>query len=129
LHGGYVKEYVKGKRVEGKALEDTWFLQYVFFIAVVDVTQNQPINRMNVENPTLPKWEVRGPFHAPPLQGTHTVPETKKDRIRSDTSLWMHDGIVGGKINQRDVWGCVRRGHKRGNTGFRLLPRHVSDLQ
>jgi hypothetical protein len=29
LHGGYVKEYVKGKRVEGKALEDTWLLQYV----------------------------------------------------------------------------------------------------
>lgn len=29
LHGGYVKEYVKGKRVEGKALDDTWFLQYV----------------------------------------------------------------------------------------------------
>ncbi|KAB5594262.1 Galactose oxidase [Ceratobasidium theobromae] len=28
LHGGYVKEYVKGKRVEGKALEDTWLLQY-----------------------------------------------------------------------------------------------------
>ncbi|CAE6532416.1 unnamed protein product [Rhizoctonia solani] len=30
LHGGYVKEYAKGKRVEGKALEDTWLLQYVF---------------------------------------------------------------------------------------------------
>ncbi|KAG8740857.1 hypothetical protein FRC12_015855 [Ceratobasidium sp. 428] len=41
LHGGYVKEYVKGKRVEGKALEDTWFVQ------------------MNAENPTQPKWEKR----------------------------------------------------------------------
>ncbi|QRV76349.1 kelch repeat-containing protein 3 [Ceratobasidium sp. AG-Ba] len=41
LHGGYVKEYAKGKRVEGKALEDTWFLQ------------------MNAENPMQPKWEKR----------------------------------------------------------------------
>ncbi|KAF8609724.1 galactose oxidase [Ceratobasidium sp. AG-I] len=41
LHGGYVKEYVKGKRVEGKALDDTWFLQ------------------MNAENPAQPKWEKR----------------------------------------------------------------------
>ncbi|CEL57405.1 Kelch repeat-containing protein 3 OS=Saccharomyces cerevisiae (strain ATCC 204508 / S288c) GN=KEL3 PE=1 SV=1 [Rhizoctonia solani AG-1 IB] len=41
LHGGYVKEYVKGKRVEGKALEDTWLLQ------------------MNAEDPLKPKWEKR----------------------------------------------------------------------
>ncbi|KAF9510287.1 hypothetical protein BS47DRAFT_1409249 [Hydnum rufescens UP504] len=27
LHGGYCKEYVKGKRVQGVALEDTWFLK------------------------------------------------------------------------------------------------------
>ncbi|CUA77603.1 Kelch repeat-containing protein 3 [Saccharomyces cerevisiae S288c] [Rhizoctonia solani] len=41
LHGGYVKEYVKGKRVEGKALEDTWLLQ------------------MNPDDPLKPKWEKR----------------------------------------------------------------------
>ncbi|KAG8762053.1 hypothetical protein FRC11_011438 [Ceratobasidium sp. 423] len=40
LHGGYVKEYVKGKRVEGKALEDTWLLQ------------------MNPDDPLKPKWEA-----------------------------------------------------------------------
>ncbi|CAE6469542.1 unnamed protein product [Rhizoctonia solani] len=44
LHGGYVKEYVKGKRVEGKALEDTWLLQ------------------MNPDDPLKPKWEA-SPIH------------------------------------------------------------------
>ncbi|CAE6417770.1 unnamed protein product [Rhizoctonia solani] len=41
LHGGYVKEYAKGKRVEGKALEDTWLLH------------------MNPDDPLKPKWEKR----------------------------------------------------------------------
>ncbi|CAE6457105.1 unnamed protein product [Rhizoctonia solani] len=41
LHGGYVKEYVKGKRVEGKALEDTWLLQMI------------------PDDPLKPKWEKR----------------------------------------------------------------------
>ncbi|KZV91213.1 hypothetical protein EXIGLDRAFT_719583 [Exidia glandulosa HHB12029] len=27
LHGGYCKEYVKGKKVQGVALDDTWFLK------------------------------------------------------------------------------------------------------
>jgi hypothetical protein len=40
LHGGYVKEYVKGKRVEGKALEDTWFLQEVLFADLANSIDN-----------------------------------------------------------------------------------------
>ena len=30
LHGGYCKDYTKGKKVQGTALDDTWFLKSVF---------------------------------------------------------------------------------------------------
>ena len=30
LHGGYCKEYVKGKRPVGVMLEDTWLLRFVY---------------------------------------------------------------------------------------------------
>ncbi|KZT58008.1 galactose oxidase [Calocera cornea HHB12733] len=47
LHGGYCKEYVKGKRTQGIALEDTWFL------------------RMDAD-PKLIKWERRKKAGYPP---------------------------------------------------------------
>ncbi|KAF8313695.1 galactose oxidase [Clavulina sp. PMI_390] len=59
LHGGYCKEYVKGKRAKGIALEDTWFLRFVpslsaVFFHFIGIS----LVRMSTDLKTL-KWERR----------------------------------------------------------------------
>ncbi|KZO97259.1 galactose oxidase [Calocera viscosa TUFC12733] len=52
--GGYCKEYVKGKRTQGIALEDTWLLRYAICFRSMDL------------DPKLIKWERRKKAGYPP---------------------------------------------------------------
>ncbi|EJD41287.1 galactose oxidase [Auricularia subglabra TFB-10046 SS5] len=58
LHGGYCKEYVKGKRVQGVALDDTWFLKYVMRTPVLVHGNLTRMRRMDVD-PKQIKWQKR----------------------------------------------------------------------
>ncbi|KAF8528710.1 hypothetical protein JB92DRAFT_2696907 [Gautieria morchelliformis] len=62
LSGGYCKEYVKGKRAIGIALQDTWFLKHVPFTMQMD------------SDPKLIKWERRKKTgYAPSLRSGCTM--------------------------------------------------------
>ncbi|KAI0318129.1 hypothetical protein OF83DRAFT_1184638 [Amylostereum chailletii] len=49
LHGGYCKEYVKGKRPVGVMLEDTWFLRMS-----IDTPEEAPSGKSKASNPKSP---------------------------------------------------------------------------
>lgn len=107
LHGGYVKEYVKGKRVEGKALEDTWLLQYVLFSRFMALIHDPTDPRMNADNPLQPKWEASSHIPTIRMQGTYYSTETEKDRLCSNAAFWVHHDTVGHQVDRCDVWWSI----------------------
>ncbi|KAJ7685173.1 galactose oxidase [Mycena polygramma] len=69
LHGGYCKEYTKGKRPLGVMLEDTWFLRMT--MSTADST-----NTKSPSNPLVVKWERRkrpSTAYAPALRSGCTM--------------------------------------------------------
>lgn len=71
LHGGYCKEYAKGKRPVGVMLEDTWYLR--FSIAQPDATST---SKKAQSERLVAKWERRkrhGKAYAPSLRSGCTM--------------------------------------------------------
>ncbi|KAJ6547548.1 hypothetical protein B0H19DRAFT_1166233 [Mycena capillaripes] len=69
LHGGYCKEYAKGKRPVGVMLEDTWFLKMT--MATTDSANAKPSS-----DPLVVKWERRkrpSTAYAPALRSGCTM--------------------------------------------------------
>lgn len=67
LHGGYCKEYVKGKRPIGIMLEDTWFLR---------MSLEMPAQSKSTADPLKLKWERRkrpSTAYAPSLRSGCTM--------------------------------------------------------
>ncbi|KAK0439111.1 galactose oxidase [Armillaria borealis] len=67
LHGGYCKEYVKGKRPVGIMLEDTWFLK---------MSLEMPAEGKSTADPLKLKWERRkrpSTAYAPSLRSGCTM--------------------------------------------------------
>ncbi|KAG6915440.1 hypothetical protein DXG01_011470 [Tephrocybe rancida] len=89
LHGGYCKEYAKGKRPVGVILEDTWFLH----LTIPTVTEPMS-GKSKVSAPTLTaKWERRKrPSYAPALRSGCTM------------TLWAakSTGILFGGVTDED---------------------------
>ncbi|KAH9960561.1 hypothetical protein BGW80DRAFT_1362810 [Lactifluus volemus] len=78
LHGGYCKEYTKGKRPVGIMLDDTWFLRLSLATAPEDTTSS----KTKLE-PLVVKWERRkrpSTAYAPALRSGATM------------SLWVQKG-------------------------------------
>ncbi|KAJ7155981.1 galactose oxidase [Mycena crocata] len=87
LHGGYCKEYVKGKRPVGVMLEDTWFLKMT--LAATDSTSKSA-------DPFVVKWERRkrpSTAYAPALRSGCTM------------TLWTakNTGILFGGVTDEDT--------------------------
>ncbi|TFK65075.1 galactose oxidase [Pluteus cervinus] len=88
LHGGYCKEYAKGKRPVGVMLEDTWFLH---------LTLNTPpegTSKPKTFEPLTVKWERRKrPSFAPSLRSGCTM------------ALWSakNTGILFGGVTDEDT--------------------------
>ncbi|KAF8212252.1 hypothetical protein K438DRAFT_1662963 [Mycena galopus ATCC 62051] len=91
LHGGYCKEYAKGKRPVGVMLEDTWFLK---------MTLNSPdsviSNAKSSSDPLVVKWERRkrpSTAYAPALRSGCTM------------TLWTakNTGILFGGVTDEDT--------------------------
>ncbi|KAF9464136.1 hypothetical protein BDZ94DRAFT_1216912 [Collybia nuda] len=71
LHGGYCKEYAKGKRPIGIMLEDTWFLN----MSLNTVSETTAAKSKNVD-PLILKWERRkrtSTSYAPSLRSGCTM--------------------------------------------------------
>ncbi|KAJ3974343.1 galactose oxidase [Lentinula raphanica] len=82
LHGGYCKEYVKGKRPIGIMLEDTWFLHISLPDTSNPSTSAEPSRNKNKVHLTI-KWERRkrpSTAYAPALRSgcTMTAWQTKE---------------------------------------------------
>ncbi|KAG1762617.1 galactose oxidase [Suillus placidus] len=76
LHGGYCKEYIKGKRPMGIMLDDTWFLRMS-----LETSQSPPLSAVSSDSLGL-KWERRKkPSFAPHVRSGCTM------------SLWSAKGI------------------------------------
>ncbi|KAJ7452441.1 galactose oxidase [Mycena galericulata] len=90
LHGGYCKEYAKGKRPVGVMLEDTWFLK----MTVVTVDPSNP--KPSASEPLSIKWERRkrpSTAYAPALRSGCTM------------TLWAakNTGILFGGVTDEDT--------------------------
>ncbi|KAJ7940654.1 galactose oxidase [Mycena leptocephala] len=90
LHGGYCKEYVKGKRPVGVMLEDTWFLKMTMASA------NDLANAKPSSDPLVVKWERRkrpSTAYAPALRSGCTM------------TLWTakSTGILFGGVTDEDT--------------------------
>ncbi|KAI0029525.1 galactose oxidase [Vararia minispora EC-137] len=84
LHGGYCKEYVKGKRPIGIMLEDTWFLRMTLNTGEDDVSTPRGLatssklksSSAKSKSPVDVKWERRkrpSTAFAPPLRSGSTM--------------------------------------------------------
>ncbi|KAJ8586961.1 galactose oxidase [Rhizopogon salebrosus TDB-379] len=68
LHGGYCKEYTKGKRPIGVMLDDTWFLRMSI------ETSQSPSSSKGSSDPLILKWEKRKkPSFAPQTRSGCTM--------------------------------------------------------
>ncbi|KAJ7709920.1 hypothetical protein B0H17DRAFT_244413 [Mycena rosella] len=89
LHGGYCKEYAKGKRPVGVMLEDTWFLKLTMS------TAESANSKLSVD-PLIVKWERRkrpSTAYAPALRSGCTM------------TLWTakNTGILFGGVTDEDT--------------------------
>ncbi|KAJ7774641.1 galactose oxidase [Mycena maculata] len=89
LHGGYCKEYAKGKRPVGVMLEDTWFLKMT--LATPDSAPAKPSS-----DPLIVKWERRkrpSTAYAPTLRSGCTM------------TLWAakNTGVLFGGVTDEDT--------------------------
>ncbi|KAJ7046766.1 galactose oxidase [Mycena alexandri] len=89
LHGGYCKEYAKGKRPVGVMLEDTWFLK-------MTMTTADSANTKPSAEPLLVKWERRkrpSTAYAPALRSGCTM------------TLWTakNTGVLFGGVTDEDT--------------------------
>ncbi|KAJ8502566.1 hypothetical protein ONZ45_g11637 [Pleurotus djamor] len=86
LHGGYCKEYAKGKRPVGVMLEDTWFLKYGNFVLLdlkaahwdysLSLKTAPETGSSKLFNPLVVKWERRkrpSTAYAPTLRSGCTM--------------------------------------------------------
>ncbi|RDB18721.1 Kelch domain-containing protein 4 [Hypsizygus marmoreus] len=89
LHGGYCKEYAKGKRPVGVMLEDTWFLHISITVPSAETT-----TKSKPTHDTLTvKWERRKkPSYAPSIRSGCTM------------TLWpsKNTGILFGGVTDED---------------------------
>ncbi|KAJ6596878.1 galactose oxidase [Mycena vulgaris] len=90
LHGGYCKEYAKGKRPIGVMLEDTWFLKLTM------PTTTDTANAKASADPLVVKWERRkrpSTAYAPALRSGCTM------------TLWTakNTGILFGGVTDEDT--------------------------
>ncbi|KAJ7285850.1 galactose oxidase [Mycena rebaudengoi] len=90
LHGGYCKEYAKGKRPVGVMLEDTWFLKMTL------ATLDQSSSTTKTADPLTVKWERRkrpSTAYAPTLRSGCTM------------TLWpaKNTGIMFGGVSDTDT--------------------------
>ncbi|KAF8056543.1 galactose oxidase [Lyophyllum atratum] len=101
LHGGYCKEYAKGKRPVGVMLEDTWFLNMSLTTPVSSASTPAAASAASHSRPkaapssdTLKvKWERRKrPSYAPPLRSGCTM------------TLWAakNTGVLFGGVTDED---------------------------
>ncbi|KAI9458053.1 galactose oxidase [Boletus coccyginus] len=104
LHGGYCKEYTKGKRPVGVILDDTWFLKYASI---------HPWSPTMTLDPSLPtplalKWEKRKT-----VSSTHTP----SARAGCTMALWVTDEERGEErlesVFWNDLYGYQLGGHGR----------------
>ncbi|KAJ7343500.1 galactose oxidase [Mycena albidolilacea] len=89
LHGGYCKEYTKGKRPVGVMLEDTWFLK-------LTLNTTDSVNTKSSSDPLVVKWERRkrpSTAYAPALRSGCTM------------TLWAakNTGILFGGVTDEDT--------------------------
>ncbi|KAJ7172490.1 galactose oxidase [Mycena filopes] len=89
LHGGYCKEYAKGKRPVGVMLEDTWFLK-------MTMTTTESANAKPSAQPIIVKWERRkrpSTAYAPALRSGCTM------------TLWSakNTGVLFGGVTDEDT--------------------------
>ncbi|KAJ7774810.1 galactose oxidase [Mycena metata] len=89
LHGGYCKEYAKGKRPVGVMLEDTWFLK-------MTMTTPDSVNTKPSAQPLVVKWERRkrpSTAYAPALRSGCTM------------TLWTakNTGVLFGGVTDEDT--------------------------
>ncbi|KAF9237721.1 galactose oxidase [Melanogaster broomeanus] len=97
LHGGYCKEYSKGKRPVGVILDDTWFLRYA--IPLPSILADHHPHRITLDtslpNPLTLKWERRK---------TPQSPHTPSSRAGCTMALWYakSTGVMFGGVTDEE---------------------------
>ncbi|KAG6864915.1 hypothetical protein C0991_006403 [Blastosporella zonata] len=131
LHGGYCKEYVKGKRPVGVMLEDTWFLN-LSIPTVAEPTSGKPKGPAST---LTAKWERRKrPSYAPPLRSGCTMTlwpakstgilfggVTDEDRHEETLESVFWNDLYGYQIPGKGRWVslALKRPKKKGGGGQR----------